>query len=69
MDYSAWGNIVGKLRPQEKEMEGKESRQKFLGRVTRAIKGTKKRFLKDSQQSMKRRLRAVIKARGGLFEE
>ena len=69
MDYAVWDNIVGKLRSQEKKMEGKESRQKFLGRVARAIKGANKRFLKDSQQSMKRRLRAVIKARGGLFEE
>ena len=70
MDYAIWSQVESQMRSHEKRLGNrKEGKAQYIGRLKRTIKNLDKKFLANTQGSMRRRLRQVYARKGNLIEE
>ena len=68
LDYSIWSHVLKTMRAQERKMRKKESKKCHIERIKSTMKNMDKNFLRKTMRSMKKRLTACYKAKGGHFE-
>lgn len=71
LDYSIWREINGRMRSQEAEMGAnrRESKEAFQKRLRRVALSLPQSVVEKAVKDMRRRVKEVLKAKGGLFTE